>query len=257
MTVKAAIVEDAGAPPIVDGIELAAIQGDELRVRMVASGICHTDLSVASGLLPSAFPAVLGHEGAGVVEEAGPDVRRFRSGDRVVSPSPTTAATCRYCELGSPRLCVERDDRRERYGGSAVAQALGTGTFAEAIVVRERSVVGVPDDVPLDVAAVTGYAAVTGLGVVLNVVKVRAARLTGAERIVAVDRNERRRDSALACGATDFAPPDPELLRELEHAASTTFSRPSVPRKRCGLPSMRPARWEKRRSSGCRVGAAG
>jgi S-(hydroxymethyl)glutathione dehydrogenase/alcohol dehydrogenase len=237
MAVKAVVIEEAGQPPIVDTIRLVKLQDDEIRVRMVASGICHTDLSVASGRIPSSFPAVLGHEGAGVVEEVGPAVRRFRPGDRAVVSVAHHCGHCRYCETGNAPLCVERDSSRARYfrADSALVQAFGTGTFAEEIVVRERSLVGVPGDVPLDVAAVTGCAAVTGIGAVLNVVKVRAgstcvvvgcggvgacvimgARLAGAERIVAVDSNDRRREAVLACGATDFAPPDLDALRALE-----------------------------------------
>lgn len=237
VAVRAAVVEMVGSPPVVQELELAPLEGDEVRVRIEAAGICHTDLSVANGSLASTFPIVLGHEGAGVVEDVGPAATRFQKGDRVVISVAHHCGHCRYCESGCPPLCVERGNSRSRYfrNGAPVLQGFGSGTFAEATVVREISLARVPKGVPLEVAAVSGCAAVTGLGAVLNVVKVRAgstvavfgcggigasaimgARLAGAERIVAIDPSEERRLATLSWGATDAATPDLDELRALE-----------------------------------------
>ena len=237
--VRAAIVEAAGAPPIFARLQLPDLVGDEVRVRIGAAGICHTDLSVASGLLQGAYPVVLGHEGAGTVESVGPEATRFRPGDRVVVSVASHCGHCPNCEAGCPPLCVERGRGRDRFfrDGAVVWQGYGVGTFSEVTIVRERSLVAVPDGVPMEVAALAGCAAVTGLGAALNIAQVKpgstvlvigcggvglcavmGAVLAGAERVVAVDPRPDRRAAALELGATDGCEASEEALRALAPA---------------------------------------
>jgi Zn-dependent alcohol dehydrogenase len=105
---RAVVVTAAGTPPTVQDIELPDLTGDEVLVDIGASGICHTDLSLASGLLPTKFPVVLGHEGAGVVRAVGPGVWRTAPGDRVMVSVANHCGHCRFCETGYPPLCVHR-----------------------------------------------------------------------------------------------------------------------------------------------------
>lgn len=230
---RAVIVESADDPPVLAKIELPSLERDEVLVHIAAAGICHTDLSCAAGLLGSPFPIILGHEGAGVVDAVGPTAERFRKGDRVVISVALHCGHCRYCEAGCPPLCVERGASRPVFfrHGEGITQGFGTGTFSEATIVRERSLVAVPDGVPLDVAAVAGCAAVTGLGAVLNIADVSVgasvavigcggvgmcavmgARLTGADPIVAIDPRADRRRAAIDLGATEALAPDAEAL---------------------------------------------
>jgi S-(hydroxymethyl)glutathione dehydrogenase / alcohol dehydrogenase len=235
--VRAVLVDGDGRPPVVETIELADPMGDEVRVRIAATGICHTDLNVARAPLPPLTAAVLGHEGAGVVDAVGPHVTRFEPGDRVLVSAAHHCGHCRWCESGYPTLCVERGSHRERLSrpGGSVVQTFGTGTFAEATVLRERSLARVPDDVPLEVAALIGCAVVTGAGAVVNDAQLRpgstavvlgcggvglsavmAARMSGAARVVAVDPNPVRREQALLVGATDAVAPEGDAALELE-----------------------------------------
>ncbi len=221
----------------VDDIDLVDLAGDEVLVRIAATGICHTDLSVANGVIPFGFPVVLGHEAAGVVEEVGPAARRFRPGDRVVVAVTSHCGHCRFCETGYHPLCVDRSGHRERYTWRAapIYQGFGTGTFTTHTVLREASLAPVPDGVALEVAAVTGCAVATGMGAVLKDAKVRpgstvavigcggvgtsavmASLVSGAARVVAVDPNPQRRALAIAAGATDAVEPSLDALRELE-----------------------------------------
>lgn len=234
---RAVVLREPGQPPVVEDIEVAALAPDEVLLRVAASGICHTDLSAANGVLPIRLPVVLGHEAAGTVEAVGSAVRRWRPGDRAVVSVVHHCGHCVRCEAGYPPLCLHRGEVRERYaqGGEIIEQAYGTGTFAERIAVGERSLVRVPEGVPLEVAAVTGCAVVTGMGAVLTVARTRpgstvavigcggvgmaavmAARLAGAERVVAVDPNPQRRAVALQVGADDAVPPDRDALLELQ-----------------------------------------
>src|SRR4051794_35873937 len=107
-TVRAAVVEGAGQPPQICDIELADLQFDEVRVAVAATGVCHTDVAWASGELFSAFPVVLGHESAGVVEAVGSGVTRVRPGDRVALALAHHCGHCAYCESGRPMLCAQR-----------------------------------------------------------------------------------------------------------------------------------------------------
>jgi S-(hydroxymethyl)glutathione dehydrogenase/alcohol dehydrogenase len=236
---RAVVVTAPGAPPVVEDIDLVDLVDDEVLVHIAATGICHTDLSCASGALPTQYPVVLGHEAAGIVAACGPRVTRLAEGDRVVVSVSHHCGHCRYCESGYPPLCVSRFIARPRssWRDGPLLQAYGTGTFATATVLREGSLAPVPDDIPLTVAAVTGCAVTTGVGAVLNDAWVQAgatvavfgcggvgasavmgARACGAARVVAVDPNPVRRRLALEVGATDACPPDLDALRDLEPA---------------------------------------
>jgi S-(hydroxymethyl)glutathione dehydrogenase / alcohol dehydrogenase len=236
-TIKAAIVEDSGRPPKVEEIQLTSIEHGEVRVRIVACGVCHTDVAWADGDLFPVFPVVLGHEIAGVVEEIGAGVKRVRPGDRVALALSHHCGHCFYCETGRPMLCAERTRTRPRYfrNGDVVIQGYGVGGFSEQTIVPETSAILIPPDVPLAVAAVTGCATATGVGAVLNIAAVPAGakvailgaggvglnvimgcKLVGAERIVVADPNPARRRLALEFGATDAIESNEESFRELE-----------------------------------------
>jgi len=222
------VLVEQGQPLQVREITLAEPAAGQVRVRLVAAGVCHSDLSLANGTLKLALPAVLGHEGAGVVEAVGEGVTKVKPGDHVVLNWSPACRACWFCEHGEPYLCVHGDDASVRphatlEDGSPVHPGLNTGAFAEATLVSEAGVVPIPANIPMDAAAVLGCAVLTGSGAVFRTANVQsgqsvlviglggvglsvlqAARIAGAETIIAVDTVEEKRELAIAHGATDF-----------------------------------------------------
>jgi aryl-alcohol dehydrogenase len=233
ITTRAAVVESGGAPFTLADVELDEPGPHEAVVRMVATGLCHTDLGVASGGLPFPLPGVLGHEGAGVVEAVGSAVTGIAPGDHVVL-SFTSCGECRNCHGGHPAYCatwlplnliggVRADGTStiSRDGAPLGGHFFGQSSFAERALVDERSLVKVDADVPLESIAPLGCGVQTGVGAVWNVLKpvtgstivvlgagavglsaVMAAALSPATRIVAVDKVGERLSLATELGAT-------------------------------------------------------
>ncbi|RRR83171.1 NAD(P)-dependent alcohol dehydrogenase [Streptomyces sp. RP5T] len=233
ITTRAAVVESGGAPFTLSDVTLDEPGPREALVRMVATGLCHTDLGVASGGLPFPLPGVLGHEGAGVVEAVGSAVTGVAPGDHVVL-SFTSCGDCRDCDGGHPAYCAtwlplnllggRRADGTStisRDGEPLGGHFFGQSSFAERALVDERSLVKVDPDVPLESVAPLGCGVQTGVGAVWNVLKpvtgstvvvlgagavglsaVMAAALTPATTIVAVDRVAERLTLARELGAT-------------------------------------------------------
>ncbi len=240
MRVRAAILGEMGAarpytqsrPLTVDWIELDPPGPGEIRVRVVAAGLCHSDLSVINGDRPRVMPMALGHEAAGVVEELGAGVDDLAVGDHVVMVFVPSCGCCLPCAEGRPALCepgakanvagtLLSGARRIARGGAAINHHLGVSAFAEQAVVSRRSVVKIDRSVPLDVAALFGCAVLTGVGAVVNTARVQAgdsvavvglggvglnallgAAAAGARAIVAVDLDPRKLDLARQLGAT-------------------------------------------------------
>jgi aryl-alcohol dehydrogenase len=233
ISTRAAVVESGGAPFTLSDVELDEPGPHEVVVRMVATGLCHTDLGVASGGLPFPLPGVLGHEGAGVVEAVGSAVTGVAPGDHVVL-SFTSCGECRNCRGGHPAYCatwlpLNLIGGRRADGSSTISRDgtelgghfFGQSSFAERALVDERSLVKVDPDVPLTAIAPLGCGVQTGVGAVWNVLKpvtgstvvvlgagavglsaVMAAALTPATNIVAVDRVGERLSLARELGAT-------------------------------------------------------
>jgi len=248
-TVRAQVLERPRAPLAAAALTLPAPEGDLVRVRVLASGVCHSDLHVLEGEWPAPLPLVLGHEGAGVVEAVGPAVRDVRPGDRVVLAWYAPCRRCRQCAAGRAWLCTGTralenvlPDGRATFAdaaGAAVHAYLGLGTFAEATLVPESAAIPIDPSVPAAVAALIGCAVTTGVGAVLNTAAVRAGDsavvvgcggvgqaivlglvLAGADPIVAVDLSEERLAHARTLGATDaLRGDDPELA---EHVVRLT-----------------------------------
>ena len=242
MRIDAAVSRPGAPAPAIETVELAGPRADELLVRIVATGICHTDLHAHEGRL-SPLPIVLGHEGAGVVEAVGAAVRGFAAGDHVVL-SGSSCGACPNCAAGTPSYCDEAMARTfggGRMDGSlALADAAGAGvhshffgqsSFATYAVVPERTAVKIDRDVPLEIAGPLACGVITGAGSVIESLRVgagdtiaifgvggvglsavMAARLVGADRIVAVDLNRERLALALELGATDAIEADSEDL---------------------------------------------
>lgn len=242
---RAAVVESGGAPFTLSDVELDAPGPREAVVRMVATGLCHTDLTVASGGLPFPLPGVLGHEGAGVVEAVGPAVTGVAPGDNVVL-SFTSCGECRNCHGGHPAYCAtwlplnllggrraDGSSTLRRNGAPLGGHFFGQSSFAERALVDERSLVKVDADVPLETVAPLGCGVQTGVGALWNVLRpatgstvvvlgagavglsaVMAAALTPATRIVAVDRVGERLSLAEELGATHTVSTDGADLGE-------------------------------------------
>lgn len=229
----AAVVRGAGLGPTIEDIVVGELRQDEVRITVAATGVCHTDVAWAAGdygVEDGHFPAVLGHETAGMVAAVGSEDSAFAVGDRVVVALTNHCGACRDCETGSPILCGQREalpHRLSTSGGATLAQAFGVGGFAETAVVRAASLVRLPDDISLTSAAVVGCALACGAGAALNVAGVRpgstvvvfgagavglsvviASQLAGAEQVLVVEPNEGRRRAALALGATDVVADD-------------------------------------------------
>lgn len=224
---RAAVLRDTSAPLDVVDVDLDPTGPHQVRVRLAATGVCHSDLSIVRGALRHPLPAVPGHEGAGVVTEVGERVTSVAPGDHVILNWTPSCGACFFCAKGEPWLCerAAADALAAPYAhldGEAVRAVLGAGAFAEETLVLERAVVPIPRDVPFDIAALVGCAVTTGFGAAVNTARVRrgdtvavigcggvglsivqGARYAGAARIVAVDLSEEKRALALSLGATD------------------------------------------------------
>lgn len=237
--VKAVIARQTGAPLEVVDLHLPAVAAGEVRVRVTAAGVCHSDLSMINGTMTPQFPVVLGHEGSGEVVEVGDDVTRVSEGDRVVLNWAPACRRCWYCLNGQPWLCatiegVVSRPRGRLADGTEAHVCMGVGCYAEEVVLPAEAVVPLADEVPLDLAALLGCAVLTGIGAVRNTSSVRSgesvvvlgmggiglsaiigARLAGAGPIIAVDINPDKEDLARAVGATHFVVSSDKVHREV------------------------------------------
>jgi S-(hydroxymethyl)glutathione dehydrogenase/alcohol dehydrogenase len=238
MRIRAAVAWEPGKPLEVEEIELAGPRAGECLVRLAATGVCHTDAYTLSGADPEGlFPVVLGHEGAGIVEEVGPGVTSLAPGDHVIPLYTPECRECKFCLSGKTNLCQKiratqgrglMPDGTSRLSkrGKPIHHYMGTSTFAECTVLPEISLAKIRPDAPLDKVCLLGCGVTTGIGAVLNTARVRpgesvavfglggiglsviqGAVLAGAERIVGVDTNPRRFDLARRLGATDVIDP--------------------------------------------------
>ncbi|GAA1146741.1 alcohol dehydrogenase catalytic domain-containing protein [Microbacterium oxydans] len=231
---KAVVFRDPQSPIEFVDVDLAPPRAGEVRVRIAAAGVCHSDLHVKRGEWDAAAPLVMGHEGSGVVTELGAGVTTLAVGDHVVLSWVPPCGECRYCRAGHEARCqkvatvvaplgvlFDGTSRLSR-DGEQLHHYLGVSSFAEEVVVPASGAVKVRDDAPLDVVAVVGCAVATGVGAVLNTAAVepgstvvvigcggvglnvvQGARLAGAERIVAIDVRPEKTQMALQFGATD------------------------------------------------------
>jgi S-(hydroxymethyl)glutathione dehydrogenase/alcohol dehydrogenase len=215
----------------VEEVTLEPPKAGEVHVRMAATGVCHSDLSAINGTLPNVFPSVLGHEGAGVVLAVGEGVTTCKPGDHVVMSFVPNCGRCFHCVRNEAYLCratprggmMPDGTARLHLGGTPIAAFLSLGNMAEEVVCPAINVVPIPDDIPLEVAALIGCGVTTGVGAAINTAKVRpgstvavfgcggvgiatiqGARIAGAARIVAVDRSQDKLELAKKFGATDI-----------------------------------------------------
>ncbi|MBS1871055.1 MAG: alcohol dehydrogenase catalytic domain-containing protein [Actinobacteria bacterium] len=234
MRMRAAVLEQFGQPLVVQEVELAEPGPGEVLVRLVACGVCHTDLYTASGADPSGYvPCVLGHEGAGVVERVGEDVTLVRPGDHVVTLFSPQCGECVHCRSPRTNLCLAiREQQNRGYlpdgttrlsrAGEPLRHFMGTSTFAEYTVMPQIALAKISPEAPLEGAALFACGLSTGLGAALRTAKVEpgstcvvfgagmvglgavaGCRLAGAERIVCVDLSQERLRLASGQGATD------------------------------------------------------
>ncbi|MFE2431392.1 Zn-dependent alcohol dehydrogenase [Streptomyces sp. NPDC059373] len=230
---RAALLQEIGQDKleVVDDIDTVGFGPGKVRIRIRATGLCHSDLSAMSGVLPQPAPFVPGHEGAGDIVEVGAGVDGLAAGDRVLVCWLPACGSCPACRRGQSHLClagfVNAGTPNFRRPTGDVFGFAGTGTFAEEVVVAAPCAVPIPDDVPYEIAALIGCGVTTGIGAALNTARVepgssvavigcggvgisviQGARASGAADIIAVDPVESRRDAALRFGATDAVAPD-------------------------------------------------
>ena len=246
MRIRAAVLEEFGAPLQVQEVELDEPRAGEALVRLEACGVCHTDLYTASGADPSGYaPTVLGHEGAGIVERAGEGVRSVAPGDRVVTLFSPQCGECVHCRSPETNLCLAiREQQNLGYlpdattrlsrDGERIRHFMGTSTFAEYAVLPEIALAKVSADAPADRACLFACGLSTGLGAAMFTAKVEpgascavfgagmvglgavaGCRLQGAERIICVDLSEERLELAKGQGATDVVAGGPDAVDEI------------------------------------------
>ncbi|MEI5100245.1 Zn-dependent alcohol dehydrogenase [Streptomyces sp. PmtG] len=230
---RAAVLHETGQDKldVLDDVEAVGFGPGKVRIRVRATGLCHSDVSAMNGVLPQPAPFVPGHEGAGEVIDVGDGVTNVQRGDRVLVCWLPACGRCPACGRGQTELCLAGfmnagTPNFKRPQGDVFGFA-GTGTFAEEVVVDAPCAVPIPDDVPFDIAALIGCGVTTGLGAALNTADVSAgssvavigcggvgvsviqgARLRGAAHIVAVDPVGARRDAALRFGASEAVAPE-------------------------------------------------
>jgi S-(hydroxymethyl)glutathione dehydrogenase/alcohol dehydrogenase len=231
MQVKAAVLYELGGRLEVEDVELADPKEGEVLVKVAASGVCHSDISVIDGVIPFPLPAVLGHEGAGVVESVGPGVDQIQPGDHVIFSFIPACGQCFYCLRGKSNLCepalrlggnlYDGTSRLTNGKGASINHFSSSSCFAEYTVVPQQGAIKIDPDVPLDVVALIGCCVTTGVGAVFNTAKVepgssvavfgcggvglsivQGAAISGANPVIALDLWEERLDLAKELGAT-------------------------------------------------------
>jgi S-(hydroxymethyl)glutathione dehydrogenase / alcohol dehydrogenase len=226
---RAAVMRANDAPLELEEVRIDDPRPGEVLVRTVASGICHSDLTVIEGGLPVPPPCILGHEPAGIVEAVGEGVHDVAPGDHVIGCVTVWCGTCRFCTDGRPYLCLSqyvgrpasKPPRRTEPGGAPIGQFANLSSFAERMLCPERALVKIRDDMPLDRACLIGCGVTTGLGAALNTVRIppgasvvvigcggvglaalQGARIVGAGKIIAVDTQPWKLDLAEKLGAS-------------------------------------------------------
>ena len=243
MDVRAAVAHKAGQPLTIETVSLEGPREGECLVEIKATGVCHTDAFTLSGKDPEGlFPAILGHEGAGVVVEVGPGVKTLKKGDHVIPLYTPECRNCSFCTSGKTNLCqairatqgrglMPDGSSRFSLGKEQVLHYMGTSTFAQYTVVPEIALAKIREDAPFDKVCYIGCGVTTGVGAVINTAKVQpgdnvvvfglggiglnvvqGARLAGANMIVGVDLNPKRRALAESFGMTHFV--NPSEIRE-------------------------------------------
>ncbi len=238
METRAAVAHKAGEPLSIETISLEGPKAGEVMVEIKATGICHTDAFTLSGEDPEGlFPAVLGHEGAGVVVEVGKDVKSLKKGDHVIPLYTPECRQCEYCISGKTNLCQAirvtqgkglMPDGTSRFsaGGESIHHYMGTSTFSNYTVLPEIALARIREDAPFDKVCYIGCGVTTGIGAVMNTAKVgpgdnvvvfglggiglnviQGARMVGADMIVGVDINPARVELATKFGMTHFVNP--------------------------------------------------
>ena len=246
MKIRAAVLQEFAQPLVVEEVELAEPGPGEVLVRLIACGICHTDMYTASGVDPSGYaPTVLGHEGAGIVERCGPDVTMVQEGDHVVTLFSPQCGDCEHCRSPLTNLCLAiREQQNLGYlpdgttrlsrGGEPLRHFMGTSTFAEYTVMPQIALARIDREAPLDRACLFACGLSTGLGAAMRTAAVRAGstcvvfgagmvglgavagcRLQGAERIVCVDISPQRLELARGQGATDVLAGGPDAVQSV------------------------------------------
>jgi S-(hydroxymethyl)glutathione dehydrogenase / alcohol dehydrogenase len=246
MKIRAAVLEEFGAPLEVQELDLDEPRPGEALVRLVACGVCHTDLYTASGADPSGYsPTVLGHEGAGVVERVGEGVRDVEPGDHVVTLFSPQCRECEHCRDHRTNLCLAIREQQNQgllpdgttrlsRDGEPIRHFMGTSTFAEYTVMPEIALAKIDPEAPLDRACLFACGLSTGLGAAMNTAKVTAGstcvvfgagmvglgavagcRLQGADRIICIDLSDDRLTLAQAQGATETLIGGPDTVEQI------------------------------------------
>ncbi|KAM4540750.1 alcohol dehydrogenase 1-like [Fundulus diaphanus] len=235
---RAAVAWEPNKPVVIEEIEVAPPQAGEVRIKIVATSVCHSDLyHLLESMHKDGFPTVLGHEGAGIVESVGPGVTEFQPGDKVIPHFLCQCKECRFCKSPRTNQC-ERAWTRVRQEimagvesrftckGKRVHQFMGTSTFSEYTVINQIAATKIHPDAPLDKVCLLGCGICTGYGAAVNTAKVEpgstcavfglgavglaavmGCKAAGAERIIAVDINPEKFEKAKVFGATDFVNP--------------------------------------------------
>src|SRR5689334_7303771 len=235
MKSRAAVAWEAGKPLSIELIDVEGPRAGEVLLRVVATGVCHTDAYTLSGQDPEGiFPSILGHEGGAIVEEVGAGVTSVKPGDHVIPLYTPECGKCRFCLSGKTNLCQAiratqgkglMPDGTSRFSlnGKPIHHYMGTSTFSEYTVLPEIAVAKIDERAPLDKVCLLGCGVTTGIGAVLNTAKVQrgttvavfglggiglsviqGARMAGAARIIGVDINPAKFAMARELGATDF-----------------------------------------------------
>ena len=226
MKIKAAVCREFGKPLSIEEVELASPGSGEIRVRVAACAICHSDIHYADGAWGGNLPSVFGHEASGVIEELGAGVEGFQIGDHVVVTLIRSCGKCYFCADGDEVLCehafsLDRNGPISAADGGLIVQGLRTGAFAEQVVVDSSQAVVIPDEIPFDSASLLACGVITGLGAVVNTAEVepgsnvvvigtggvglnsiQGAALSDCRTVIAVDISDEKITAARLFGAT-------------------------------------------------------
>lgn len=239
MKIKAAVAWEAGAPLVIEEVDLEGPKKGEVLIKIIASGVCHTDAYTLSGAdAEGLFPVILGHEGGGIVVEVGEGVTSVKKDDHVIPLYTPECRECLFCLSGKTNLCVKiratqgkgvMPDGTSRFSknGKMIHHYMGCSTFAEYTVLPEIALAKVNDKAPLDKICLLGCGVTTGIGAALNTAKVekdstvavfglggiglsviQGCKMAGAKRIIAIDINNSKKEMAIKMGATDFINPN-------------------------------------------------